>query len=102
MVDRVADAVAAYANTALRGSAPGLEARDRPGPSFADMVGGMMADTVQAGRQAEAISLQSLTGRADLNDVVLAVNNAEIGLQTMVGIRDKIIEAYQDVLRMPI
>jgi flagellar hook-basal body complex protein FliE len=33
---------------------------------------------------------------------VTAVNNAELALQTIVTVRDKVIQAYQDVLRMPI
>ena len=32
----------------------------------------------------------------------MAINNAEIGLQAVVGVRDRIIQAYQDILRMPI
>ncbi|MEM6903398.1 MAG: flagellar hook-basal body complex protein FliE, partial [Pseudomonadota bacterium] len=34
-------------------------------------------------------------------DVVMAVNNAEITLQSVVSIRDRVISAYQEILRMP-
>ncbi len=101
MVEAVT-AAAAYSNTALRGLGPGLESRESATQSFADMVRGMVGSTVQAGQQAEQLSVAAVAGHADLNQVVLAVNNAEIGLQTMVGIRDKIIEAYQEIVRMPI
>ncbi len=103
MIDRISQAAAAYATAATRGEATGMEARrPAPGESFADMVRDMVGDTVNAMHQSERVSGDALVGRADLNDVVMAVNNAEMGLQTVVGIRDRIIEAYQDIMRMPI
>lgn len=42
------------------------------------------------------------SGAADLTDVVTAVGKAELTLQTVVAVRDKVIQAYQEVLRMPI
>ncbi|NBC32130.1 MAG: flagellar hook-basal body complex protein FliE [Alphaproteobacteria bacterium] len=103
MVARVAEALAAYANTAARGSAAGLEAREAlPGNSFAEMVRDMVGETVEAQRTAEQLTTEALVGRADINEVVLAVGNAEVGLQTVIGIRDKMIEAYKDIMRMPI
>ena len=66
------------------------------------MVRDMVGNTVEAGRSAERISGEAMVGRADINDVVMAVTNAEMGLQTVVSIRDRIIEAYQQIARMPI
>ena len=40
-------------------------------------------------------------GKADLNDVVQAVTNAEVTLQTVTAVRDKVLNAYQEILRMP-
>ena len=53
-------------------------------------------------RAAEQVSADALVGRADINDVVMAVGNAEMGLQMVTGLRDRIIEAYQEIMRMPI
>lgn len=103
MVARVAEALAAYSNTAARGAGAGMEAREAlPGNSFAEMVRDMVGETVEANRSAEQLSAQALVGQADINDVVLAVGNAEVGLQAVIGIRDKMIQAYQDIMRMPI
>jgi flagellar hook-basal body complex protein FliE len=103
MVDRLASAVAAYANTAQRGLGQGMEARNPlPGESFADLVNGMVEDTIAASRTAETVSADALVGRADINDVVMAVGNAEMGLQMVTGVRDRIIQAYQEIMRMPI
>ena len=102
MVSNVASAIAAYSNAAQRTPQPDESARAAPGSSFADMVRGMVGNAVEAGQSAERISSEALVGRADINDVVMAVSNAEVGLQTVVSIRDRIIEAYQEIARMPI
>ena len=44
----------------------------------------------------------SLTGQADLIDVATAVSAAEITLETVVAVRDEVVKAYQEILRMPI
>jgi flagellar hook-basal body complex protein FliE len=46
--------------------------------------------------------MQGVAGNVDIRDVVMAVNNAEVTLQTVVAVRDKVIAAYQDIMRMPI
>src|SRR3546814_9606939 len=103
MVARLSDALSAYATAATRSTGPGLEARDKiPGETFGQMVRDLVTDAVDAGRQGEQISNDALVGKADLTDVVMAVNNAEVSLQAVVAIRDKVIEAYQQVLQMPI
>ncbi len=95
-----ADAVHAYQNAgrAAAGQAtqPGTEG------SFGDMLrhaAGNVVDTIAKGEQA---SLQAATGSADLTAVTSAVNNAEVAVQTVVAIRDRVIAAYQDIMRMPI
>ena len=51
---------------------------------------------------AEQKATSLVRGKGDLVDVVSAVNAAEMSLETVVAIRDKVIAAYQDILRMPI
>ena len=103
MVAQIAQAAAAYADAAGRNTNVGMEARDvgRLG-SFADMVRDQVGDATNALNTAETVSRSALLGKADLNEVVLAVNSAEITLQTVVSIRDKMIEAYQSIIRMPV
>ena len=48
------------------------------------------------------MSAQAAIGKADLTDVVTAVTNAEMTLQTVTAVRDKVVSAYQEILRMPI
>ncbi len=100
MVATISGAAAAYAN-AGRIAGPGLAPRD--GSGFADMLKQAAGDAVGALKQGEAQSLQAVTtGKPDLTAVTEAVNNAEIALQAVIAVRDKVIAAYQDISKMAI
>lgn len=69
---------------------------------FADFMkeaGDAAVETLQRG---EELSKQGLSGQAELTDVVAAVNEAEITLKTVTSLRDKMVEAFQEITRMPI
>jgi flagellar hook-basal body complex protein FliE len=72
------------------------------GNAFMNMVTDSLKGAVQTGREAEELSLKQISGEADLKDVVTAVANAEHTLETVVAVRDKVLNAYQEILRMPI
>ncbi len=94
-------AISTYLNSA-RPSGAGMEPRVNPGESFADLMKDVANNAVEAGRQSEAVTAKALQGEADMTDIVAAVTNAEIALQTVVAVRDRVIQAYQDIMRMPI
>jgi flagellar hook-basal body complex protein FliE len=99
MVASIANAVAAYANAGRIGGAGSAAG----GGGFADLVKQAAGDAVGALKTGEAESLQAVTsGKADLTAVTEAVNNAEIALQAVIAVRDKVIAAYQDISKMPI
>ncbi|MBL4907997.1 MAG: flagellar hook-basal body complex protein FliE [Sneathiella sp.] len=72
------------------------------GPSFSELVKEAGTDAVKEGLNSEKVSLQSLTGDAGLADIVTAVSSAEVTLETVVSVRDRVIQAYQDIIKMPI
>ena len=72
------------------------------GSSFLDMVGSALQSAANSGYKSEDLATQSLAGKADLTDVITAVSNAETALNTVVTIRDRVINAYQDIIKMPI
>ncbi len=72
------------------------------GDSFASMVGDSLKQAVSTGYQAEALSMKQIAGEADLKDVITAVANAEQTLETVVAVRDKVLNAYNEILKMPI
>ena len=70
--------------------------------SFSDFLKQNIEQSIDTVRAGEQMSAKAVTGEADLTDVVQAVTTAELTLQTVVGVRDKMISAYQDIMRMPI
>ena len=95
-----ADAINAYANAGRMAPAQGAPAA--AGENFGDMLrraASGVVDTVAHGEQA---SMQAAAGKADLAKVTEAINNAEVAVQTVVAIRDRVVQAYQDIMRMPI
>lgn len=87
-------------------AAPGAEAAAGLAPADGGGFGGAlqraMEGAVELGRAADAASTRALTGQGSVTDVVLAVARAELALQTTVAVRDRVVAAYQDVMRMPI
>ena len=69
---------------------------------FLSLVKDAAQDAIKTGQKGEAMSIAGVAGKADLMDVVQAVGNAEVTLQTVVAVRDKMINAYQELIRMPI
>ena len=98
------DAAQAFNKAAQLGSGAGLDARSTPAPksSFVDLVKEVAENSVEAGKTAELATASAVAGAADLTDVVTAVSNAELALQTVVTVRDRVVAAYQEILRMPI
>jgi len=95
------NAAAAYANTAAQGLKPGLGASTAGGPSFGEMLKTAAEDAIGTLHAGEQKSIEGVAGKADLTDVVTAISNAEVTLQAVTTIRDKVIGAYQEMLRMP-
>lgn len=84
-------------------SGAGMSAPNSPKKStFAEMVGSAATQMIKESREAEKMTIDAVAGKADLTDVVVALNNAQTTLQTVVAVRDRVLTAYQEILRMPI
>jgi flagellar hook-basal body complex protein FliE len=57
---------------------------------------------VDAGHAADATAMQALNGTGNLTDVVTAVARAQLALQTATAVRDRVVSAYQDIMKMAI
>jgi len=96
------DAAQAYSNAAKLVNG-GMEPRATPGQSsFVDLVKDVATKSIEAGKKSERLTAAAVAGEADLTDVVTAVSNAEMTLQTVVTVRDRVLSAYQEILRMPV
>ncbi len=72
------------------------------GADFGAILRGAMENTVKSTQNAEHMMTQQAAGKADLIDAVTAVSNAETSLQSVIAIRDQVISAYQEIMRMSI
>ena len=66
------------------------------------MLSRALEGAVQTGHAADAQSAAAIAGGGNITEVVAAVSKAELALQTTVAIRDRVVQAYQDIMRMPI
>jgi flagellar hook-basal body complex protein FliE len=73
-----------------------------PGGNFSDFLTGAIKDSINTIRQGEGAATQQVQGKANLVDVVQSVNAAELTLDTVVAVRDKVVAAYQAIMNMPI
>jgi len=72
------------------------------GLDFGQMVKGAVDQATTATKNAEQLGMKAAAGRADIVDVVTAIAAAETTLETVISVRDQVIQAYQEILRMPI
>ncbi|MEO1089027.1 MAG: flagellar hook-basal body complex protein FliE [Pseudomonadota bacterium] len=98
---RLAQLVKAQAAQGTPGATPPTGAVGGIG-SFESLLSKAIEDTVAVNHAAEATAARGITGDASVREVVEAVTEAELGLRTATAVRDRVIAAYQDIIRMPI
>lgn len=79
-------------------TAPEPGAEGGPGQAFLN-AGRQFAQTLQT---SENIAMQSMTSGADPHAMVQALAQTELAVEAAVTIRNKVVEAYQEILRMPV
>ena len=72
------------------------------GPSFGELLRSATTNVLEAGRKADAQAATMASGKGNVVDVVTAVAETEVAVETMVAVRDRIISAYEEIMRMPI
>lgn len=78
-------------------------AATQPGKTPSDSMFGRVAmDFAQTLAQGEQIAQTSMTGDADPHALVQALAQTELAVETAVTVRNKVVEAYQEILRMPV
>jgi flagellar hook-basal body complex protein FliE len=71
-------------------------------PTFGDMLKEALQEVNQAQAQAEGEARNLMTGEnADMHSAILAVQKADVSFQMMMAVRSKLIDAYREVMRMP-
>lgn len=99
-------AAGAYANAARLagniGAGPGPSNAIGDGGSFSDLVMKAVDSVADTGQAAEAKAADMAAGKTEIVDLVTAVAETEVAMETLVTVRDRVISAYQDILNMPI
>jgi flagellar hook-basal body complex protein FliE len=72
------------------------------GADFSSLIQSAVSGVAQSGKAAEAQAIAAAAGKADIVDVVTAVAESEAALETLVAVRDRVIAAYEEIMRMPI
>src|ERR1700742_2678769 len=95
----------AYANLAriLDTGGAGKTASDPgAGPSFGDLLKGAIGDVMEGGRKSDAQTVAMASGKANVMDVVTAVAETDVKVSTLVSVRDRVIQSYEDIMKMAI
>ncbi|HVJ01908.1 MAG TPA: flagellar hook-basal body complex protein FliE [Sphingomonas sp.] len=97
------DATAAYGRVAgIGGASAKPVSKTGESGGFGAMVEDLVVGTADQMRAAEKASAMQVAGKGDLIDVVTAIGAAETALDTMVAVRDRVVGAYTDIMRMQI
>jgi len=110
---KAADASATDGPDFARMLAESLQSLHAPGRAGVDLAGkqngdfaSLLAESVQsvvdAGRASDRQAVDLVDGKANVVDVVTAISQTEIAIESMVTIRDRVISAYEEIMRMPI
>ncbi len=78
------------------------KAADTGGLSFGDVLKEAVGGVLDAGRKSDAQTVAMASGKANVMDVVTAVAETDVAVSTLVSVRDKVIAAYEDVMKMAI
>lgn len=103
MVDKIANPAAAanaYANMAKVANVN--SATEARADSFGAVLKNTLVESIGTMKHGETMSARAVTGDASLPDVVQAVNAAELTLQTVTAVRDRLINAYTELMRTQI
>ncbi|MBI1361606.1 MAG: flagellar hook-basal body complex protein FliE [Alphaproteobacteria bacterium] len=102
MSDLGVSAAKAYMQTASTLANNKTASAGEAGGGFGDLLNSAISSVQNAGTGAEQAITNATLGKGDMVDVVTAVAAAEASLQSVVAVRDQVIKAYQDIMRMPI
>lgn len=101
-VDATRQALAAYRAAAAEIGSPGKSQQAAATGGFDSLLRAELDNAVGALQRSEQASIGAVTGTASVQEVVEAITAAELSLQKVTAVRDRVITAYQEIMRMPI
>ncbi len=100
-------AAAAYGNASRlisQAAKPGMDitAKADQGNDFAKMLAQTVQGVVDTGAKSDQMALDMVNGKANVVDMVTALSETEMAIESMVTVRDRVIAAYEEIMKMPI
>jgi flagellar hook-basal body complex protein FliE len=93
----------AYASLArMMETGGGAKPSDAGGQSFGALLKDAVGSVLETGRKSDAQTVAMASGKANVMDVVTAVAETDVAVSTLVSVRDKVISAYEDIMKMAI
>jgi flagellar hook-basal body complex protein FliE len=85
------------------GGAEGLHLSQTPGEGFGKMLDGLVSTVDAKQAQADTLTKRVLLGDTDqLHQSVIAMQEASVSLSLMVQVRNKLVDSYQELMRMQV
>ena len=97
-----ANAYASLARIADASGGLGKAVGETQGPSFGALLKDAIGGVLEAGKSSDAQQRAMVAGKANIVDVVTAVSETEVAVEALVSVRDRMIQAYEEIMRMPI
>ena len=72
------------------------------GPSFGALLKDAIGSVLEAGKKSDSQTMAMASGKANVMDVVTAVAETDVAVSTLVSVRDRVIQSYEDIMKMPI
>jgi flagellar hook-basal body complex protein FliE len=72
------------------------------GPSFGALLKDAVGSVLEAGKKSDTQTMAMTAGKANVMDVVTAVAETDVAVSTLVSVRDRVIQSYEDIMKMPI
>jgi flagellar hook-basal body complex protein FliE len=97
-----ANAYAALSRIMESGGAEKASPSAAGGPSFSAVLKDAVGSVLDAGKKSDAQTMAMSSGKANVMDVVTAVAETDVAVSTLVSVRDRMIQSYEDIMKMPI
>jgi flagellar hook-basal body complex protein FliE len=97
-----ANAYASLARISDASGGLGKAVGETNGPSFGALLKDAIGSVLEAGKASDAQQRAMVGGKANIVDVVTAVSETEVAVEALVSVRDRMIQAYEEIMRMPI
>ena len=93
----------AYATAArMLESGGGAKATETGDTSFSSILKDALGGALDAGRKSDAQTVAMASGKANVMDVVTEVAETDVAVSTLVSVRDRVIQSYEDIIKMTI